>query len=217
MNNNLDYLDKRLENSSVKKNTVIFALCLVICVLTAVIIWQNSEAFLYEERLDEILADDVEIEKKWLIDPDKIPFDLSEARVFDIEQIYINFSPEMRVRNINQGEQYVFTLKYDMTDDGVQRNEVELVLTREEYEELVSKQVGNTIYKTRYQLMIEGELVAIDIFQGDLEGLAYMEIEFPSMEEAPAFETPEWVIEDVTDDINYKNGYLARFGIPERE
>ena len=29
------------------------------------------------------------------------------------------------------------------------------------------------------------------------------------------FESPSWVIEDVTDDIRYKNGYLARYGIPE--
>ena len=28
------------------------------------------------------------------------------------------------------------------------------------------------------------------------------------------YETPDWVIKDVTSDINYKNGHLARYGIP---
>ena len=47
-----------------------------------------------------------------------------------------------------------------------------------------------------------------------MEGLAYLEIEFENQEEALNFETPDWVIKDVTDDVNYKNGYLARYGIP---
>ena len=80
---------------------------------------------------------------------------------------------------------------------------------------LVKKKEGNTIYKTRDQLLADGEIVAIDIFEGDLSGLAYMEIEFANMDEALAYETPDWVIKDVTDDVNYKNGHLARFGIPQ--
>ena len=59
-------------------------------------------------------------------------------------------------------------------------------------------------------------MIAIDIFHGELDGLAYMEIEFPTLEESLAFDTPDWVIKDVTDDIDYKNGHLARFGIPQK-
>ena len=58
-------------------------------------------------------------------------------------------------------------------------------------------------------------MIAIDIFSGDLEGLAYMEIEFTDIDDAVAYGNPDWVIADVTDDVHYKNGYLARFGIPE--
>ena len=58
-------------------------------------------------------------------------------------------------------------------------------------------------------------LLAIDIFSGELDGLAYLEIEFENQEEANAFTTPDWVIKDVTSDLNYKNGYLARYGIPD--
>ncbi len=63
--------------------------------------------------------------------------------------------------------------------------------------------------------LLDGDyLIAIDIFDEQLEGLAYLEIEFENQEEALNFETPDWVIKDVTDDVNYKNGYLARYSIP---
>lgn len=215
MKNDLDYIDQTSGESIKKSKNIIIVLCIIIVMLLAIIALQNIKKAPYDERLDELLSDEVEIEKKWLINPKTIPFDLSEAVVFQLEQTYINFSPEMRVRKINDGEQYTFTLKYDMTSDGIKRNEIDIQITQEEYEELVAKQEGNSIQKMRYQLLVDGELVAIDLFKGDLEGLAYMEIEFLNMEEATAFATPEWVIADVTDDVRYKNGHLARYGIPK--
>ncbi len=215
MKNNLDYINQTSGESIKKSKNIIIVLCIIIVMLLAIIALQNIKKAPYDERLDELLSDEVEIEKKWLINPKTIPFDLSEAVVFQLEQTYINFSPEMRVRKINDGEQYTFTLKYDMTSDGIKRNEIDIQITQEEYEELVAKQEGNSIQKMRYQLLVDGELVAIDLFKGDLEGLAYMEIEFLNMEEATAFATPEWVIADVTDDVRYKNGHLARYGIPK--
>ena len=95
------------------------------------------------------------------------------------------------------------------------RNELEESITEEEYENMIKKKEGNTIYKTRYQFLDDDYLIAIDIFSGDLEGLAYMEIEFENHEIANQYRAPGWVIKDVTDDLNYKNGYLARYGIPK--
>lgn len=77
------------------------------------------------------------------------------------------------------------------------------------------EQEGNTINKTRYQLNYNGFVFAIDVFKGDLKGLAYLEIEFPSREIGEAYPTPNWAIKEVTDDIRYKNGHLARYGIPD--
>ena len=42
-----------------------------------------------------------------------------------------------------------------------------------------------------------------------------MEIEFATEEEAKKYTSPDFVIKDVTSDERYKNGSLARFGIPE--
>lgn len=171
----------------------------------------------YGDKINSIMADDVEIEKKWLIDKTKIPYNLSNAEVIEIEQTYICFSPEIRVRKINNGQQYTFAVKTNMTSDGLIRNEMEEAITEEEYNNMIKKKEGNTIYKTRYQFLEDNNLYAIDIFKGDLEGLAYMEIEFENKELADKFKTPDWVIKDVTADIRYKNGYLARYGIPEEE
>ena len=156
-----------------------------------------------------------EIERKWLINVNDIPYNLEEGIEQKIVQTYINFSPEIRVRNINNGEKYILTVKSNMSVDGLTRDEKEYYISKEEYDNLLKKQEGNTITKTRYQIYDKGNIVEIDIFKNELQGLAYMEIEFETEEKARAFETPSWVIKDVTDDIRYKNGYLARYGIPE--
>ena len=160
------------------------------------------------------MADTVEIEKKWIIDKENIPYNLSNAEIIEIEQTYICFSPEIRVRKINNGKEYTFAVKTNMTADGMTRDEFEDNITEEEYNNLIKKREGNTIRKTRYQFLDGDQLLAIDIFSGELKGLAYLEIEFENQEKANKFETPSWVIKDVTSDLNYKNGHLAKYGIP---
>ncbi len=200
-----------------KKLKGLIIILLILCVIVVLgfgikeIVYQVK----YDKTIEEIMADDVEIEKKWLIKQEDIPYNLSNAEIFEIEQTYINFSPEIRVRRINGGQEYTFAVKTNMTSDGMIRNEMEENITEEEYNNLVKKKEGNTIHKTRYQFLDGNYLVAIDIFSAELKGLAYMEIEFVNKEEANNFKTPSWVIKDVTDDVRYKNGHLARYGIPE--
>lgn len=136
------------------------------------------------------------------------------SRKYEIVQTYLNFSPEIRVRNINDNE-YVLTIKCDTALKGFVREEHEWLISKEEYDNLLTKKEGNTINKTRYRFKDEkGTEMEIDIFSGDLEGLAYLEIEFVDIESANNYSTPDWVIRDVTTDLSYKNGYLARYGIP---
>lgn len=152
-----------------------------------------------------------EIERKWLIDLNKIPYDLDKAVKTSIEQSYINFEPVIRVRKINNGYVYILTIK---TGTGIKREEYEFEITKEGYESLIVKKEGNTIFKDRYTLKDGENKVEIDVFKGNLEGLSYMEIEFDSEEKANAFETPDWVIKDVSEESGYKNAHLARFGMP---
>jgi len=161
-----------------------------------------------------------EIERKWLIDLNKIPFSLDDdgVDVFEVEQDYICFDPEIRVRKYTYGTDYTgyqMTIKTNLTEDGLIRDETNIDINEEQYNNLYKKKEGNTINKTRYQMEYKGKVLAIDVFKGDLKGLVYMEIEFPNKKEAEAYSIPNWVITEVTRDIRYKNGHLARYGIPE--
>ena len=157
-----------------------------------------------------------EIEKKWLIRQEDIPYDLSKAEVYEIRQTYISFSPEIRVRDINDGSFYILTIK---TDDpafkGLKRTEQEYYITKKEYSQLLTKKEGSTIHKTRYRLSENNNIIEIAIFHDQLDGLAYMEIEFPSTESANNFKDPDWVLKDITTDMSYKNGHLAKYGLPD--
>ncbi len=159
--------------------------------------------------------DGFEVERKWLINQEDIPYDLSKAEIYNIYQTYISYSPEIRIRNINDGEDYILTIK---TDDpafkGLRRTEQEYHITKDEYLTLLDKKEGDTIHKTRYSLPDNGNLVEIDIFHDQLEGLAYMEIEFFSTEKANSFQEPNWIIKDITTDLEYKNQNLSKNGIP---
>ena len=55
----------------------------------------------YEKRIEEILSDDKEIERKWLVKKENIPYDLSgsNVQIYEIKQTYICFDPEMRTNH----------------------------------------------------------------------------------------------------------------------
>ena len=197
---------------------IVISILILVGVLTILYFGKKAyEANKYEQRITEISADDKEIEKKWLIKKEDIPYNLNDTGVqrFEIKQTYLCFDPEMRVRDYNNGQSFEFTMKNNMSIDGLIRDEVNIDITKEQYDNLIKKQEGITINKTRYQFYADGQLIAIDIFHGDLDGLAYMEIEFKTEEESKNYKEPKWVIKDVTGDINYKNGHLARYGIPK--
>ena len=169
----------------------------------------------YHNIADKNKTENKEIERKWLVNPNNIPYDLEkEANKFELTQTYLNFSPEIRVRNISD-KRYVMTIKTGLTDkSGLERGETEYDITKAEYEHLLSKQEGNTIHKTRYQIKVDNYTYAFDIFHDQLDGLAYLEIEFPSTAEANNFQAPDWLSKDVTNEIEYKNQKLAQNGIP---
>ena len=203
-----------------KKRIIKIVACLLIIIGIGVGIYFGKKKYdevQYNKRVSSLLADDKEIERKWLIDKTKIPYNLNgdNVEVYDIKQTYLCFDPEMRVREYNNGQGYEYTIKTNMTQDGMVRDETNITINKKQYNNLIIKKEGNTIHKTRYQFYDNGQVIAIDIFHGDLDGLAYMEIEFKTEEESKSYKEPDWVIKDVTNNKNYKNGYLARYGIPK--
>ena len=191
---------KKLINDTIKYTIVI-----ILAVLVSWVIFEKE-------------SNNFEIERKWLIDTNDIPYNLEEdTDKYDITQTYINYSPEIRVREIknNENTYYTMTVKRYINNEALTREEYDFEITKEEYDNTVVKGIDNTINKTRYQINIDGLTYAFDVFHGSLEGLAYLEIEFESENQANRFKEPEWIIKDITNDKSYKNQSLAKFGIPE--
>lgn len=146
----------------------------------------------------------MEIEKKYLLT--KIPFDLSSFEKKEISQGYLCTSPVVRIRKSND--------KYTLTYKGeglMAREEYNLPLTKESYNQLSSKIDGILIEKTRYLIPLENNLTAeLDVFHGKLDSLMLVEVEFNSIEAANAFIPPSWFGEDVTFSNKYHNSNLSK-------
>jgi adenylate cyclase len=97
---------------------------------------------------------------------------------------------------------------------GLSRQEAEVELVRQSFDELWSLTEGRRLQKRRH-VIPHGDLrIEVDVYGGDLEGLMVAEIEFPSEEEAKAFDPPDWLGEEVTGDHRYLNETLATAGAP---
>ena len=151
----------------------------------------------------------MEIEKKYLIDLNKISFALDAFAVRIIEQGYLCTSPVVRIRRDND--------KYELTYKSgglMKRREENLPLNQTSYEHLVTKVDGRLIRKRRYMIPLDGEnsglTVELDVFEGDLAPLVLAEVEFPDENAANAFMAPAWFGEDVTFCGLYHNSYLSR-------
>lgn len=145
----------------------------------------------------------LEIEKKFLVN--ELP-NLSDFFFEEIEQGYLSFVPEIRIRR--KGEKYYITEKGEGTQT---RPEIETEINGTAYSILSNLIQGRIIRKTRYKIPLKDSLIAeLDIYHDDLEGLSTVETEFRSEEQAQEFISPEWFGEDVTEDKKYKNKNLAR-------
>ena len=151
----------------------------------------------------------MEIERKYLIEKEQLPKNLSDYPFHRIEQGYLCTSPVVRIRR--QDDEYFLTYK---SKGLMAREEYNLPLTQEAYEHLKSKADGLVISKTRYLIPLDDKRTAeLDIFEEDLKGLVIVEVEFDSVEEANAFTSPDWFGEDVTNSGKYHNSYLSQHGL----
>jgi adenylate cyclase len=150
----------------------------------------------------------VEVERKFLVDQ---PPDLSGAESEEIEQGYLAIGADGEVRLRRKGERLLLTAK---RGGGLSRDEAEVELDRDAFEQLWPLTEGRRLHKRRHKIPVGGLTIELDVFEGDLEGLVVAEIEFPSEGVARAFEPPEWLGEDVTGDKRYLNETLATHGAP---
>ena len=152
----------------------------------------------------------MEIERKWLIDKNKLPYDIGTLKHYEIVQAYISFSPTIRIRKIINYGRNILTIKGSSHDKGLSRQEYEIDITDKQFDSLMEKCEGLILYKTRYMVKEEDLLYEIDFFHEEYEGLAYMEIEFQDKEKARNYPDPAWAIRDVTYDKRFSNASLAK-------
>ncbi len=70
------------------------------------------------------------------------------------------------------------------------------------------------IVKNRHEIPHEGKLWEVDEFLGVLEGLVIAEVELDREDES--FQLPDWVGEEVTHDLRYRNSSLVKATEPPR-
>ena len=146
----------------------------------------------------------LEIERKFLLNDDSWKQSCDEG--INIKQGYLSSVPERTVRVRSKGEKGIITIKGKT--EGVSRLEFEYEIPLSEASELMKLCEKPIIEKTRYNLC-QGKLTwEIDVFEGDNLGLIIAEIEL--QEEQQAFDIPEWVGKEVSDDIHYYNSNLIK-------
>ena len=146
----------------------------------------------------------LEIERKFLLDG--FPTELELLSEVYIEQGYVSFEPEVRIRKAvvrDTGlEEYYLTIK---GEGDLARQEIETEITRNFYEETANFLGGNVVTKEykKYKLG-QWELEVSLVDKGKQWEFYYAEIEFPSEEEANAFVLPDFLGKEITYDAAYK-------------
>ena len=145
----------------------------------------------------------MEIEKKYLIR--SLPDDLKSFPHDQISQAYISTSPVIRIRRKN--DSYILTVK---SSGLMAREEAEFDISQESFSRLLTKTEGNIIEKTRYKIPHKDSLtIELDLFHGVYEGFIMAEVEFASLDQALAYQAPEWFDREVTEDPSFHNSYLS--------
>ena len=145
----------------------------------------------------------MEIERKYLIEPNRIPCNLTDYPCRIIEQGYLCTEPVVRIRRDNEKYELTYKSKGLMI-----REEYNMPLTKEAYEHLVSKVDGRLIQKKRYMIPLDNVLmIELDVFEGELAPLILAEVEFADEETANSFVKPDWFDEDVTFSGKYQESH----------
>ena len=150
----------------------------------------------------------MEIERQFLVKREAVLPPLTGVPSTLLRQGYVSFVPEIRVRVWDEAR-FILTIK---SGAGLSRGEAELEISVEEYTALQERLLPGTqlITKRRYHLPLAGGLTAeLDVHLEQLDGLRYVEVEFPSEEAARAFVPPPWFGTELTEMTAFSSRLLA--------
>jgi len=146
----------------------------------------------------------IEIERKFLVKIDSWNL-VEKPEPTIIQQGYISSQKECTVRVRTKGLKGYLTIKGLTT--GISRVEFEYEIPVDEAKMLLAQFSDKYIDKLRYEIEFQGKTWEVDVFQGKLAPLVIAEIELN--EENEAFELPEWVDKEVSNDERYYNSNLV--------
>jgi CYTH domain-containing protein len=124
-----------------------------------------------------------------------------------LRQAYLAVDGGVEVRVRSDGDRHVLTVK---SGAGLERGEVEVPVGAAEFDELWAMAGDRHLEKVRHRVDVGGWTAEVDLYAGALDGLAVVEVEFPSRSEAEAFVPPDWFGTEVTGDPAWSNAALAR-------
>lgn len=140
----------------------------------------------------------------------KLPSGVFDSPTKEILDIYIpalSECPRLRIRK--SGGRYEITKKQPLSEsDASHQVEHTIQLTSEEFAGF-SQIEGKRVSKTRHYYAESATTFEVDIFNGELEGLVLVDVEFKDREAKDAFLAPEWFLADVTQEKFIAGGMLC--------
>lgn len=150
----------------------------------------------------------IERERRWICD------DLPEisgraTEVYLLNDLYItNTQLRLRDAQLSDGTPVWPRLARKVDVDESHRLITSIYLNPEELA-LIKTLPGAFLKKTRHIVDFNGQRMGIDQFSGVLKGLILVEAEFDDDASMEAFQAPDWVVREVTDDLLFSGGHLS--------
>ncbi len=163
------------------------------------------------------LITSLEIERKWRLPklpPEIEHSDYKKIPCVKLVQGYLVIEKGVELRLRREGSKYFATRK---RGNGVVREEKQVPINESAFTLLTAGFTeGQLVQKWRFYYQLNGFMLEFDLFEGHLQGLVTLEVEFKSVEEASTFSLPVWIIGavEVTGDSKYANKNLALHGLP---
>ena len=161
----------------------------------------------------------LEVERRFLLR--ELPADLTEqVNGWLIVDRYI-VDTRLRLRRMIDMKSGQIVFKFGQKYRAPSQGEAETTLTNmyldEQEYECLSKLEAREVVKRRYRYVNGGLEYGLDVFEGELSGLILAEIECETKQECERLQTPAFALREVTGDIFFTGGFLAKLTRAEFE
>jgi CYTH domain-containing protein len=159
----------------------------------------------------------IERERKFLLQD--LPEGLS--RVDPHVQITDNYitGTRLRIRKVREPRSNKWTVKFTQKfapdESDLSRTIITNLYLNAQEAEMLSVFEANEIRKNRYKFEYEGNLIAVDMFLGDLFGLVLAEVSFENDEQMKNFVQPPFALAEVTNNPLFSGGQLSELTFAE--